>query len=225
MRQFDEDYEIDALEKCSRALSKVDDRTKIRVIRFLLDKYGLLAQAAANDATEKKDVVNQNFHYQQNNLVLVEPEKVQQLGSPNQNFADGTVMSIKDVLIKGLTKSEPELMLIVSFHNSSFGENTFSRKSILDALRENGIYTEQRSKSLSAYLTSLIKKSYLSTITEEDLAITPEGIEHAKNILSGNSTTKKRKLRVKKAKNAKDMKTENGEVIENEDEINEIETS
>lgn len=211
MRQFDDDYEVDAIDKCSRALSKLDDRTKIRVIRFLLDKFNLLAQ---NEQAEKKDVVSQNIHYQQNNLVLVEPEKLPGIANASQALTNGNTIAIKDVLIKGLTKTEPELILIISFYNSSFGSGTFSRQSILDSYRDNGIITELRRKNLSSNLNSLIKKSYLSTITEEELAITPEGIEHAKNILSGNSTTKKRKPRTKKPKTAKT--SENGEEIDDE---------
>lgn len=200
MRQFDDDYEIEAIEKCSRALAKLDDRTKIRVIRFLLDKFGLIAQTGT---PEKKDVVNQNIQYQQNNLVLVEPEKVSNISNASHGFSGGTTIAIKDVLIKGLTKTETELLLIVCFYNSSFGSSAFPRQSILESLRENGIFTELRSKNLSQNLISLIKKSFLSTITDDELAITPEGIEQAKNILSGNSTTKKRKQRLKKAKTVK----------------------
>ncbi len=211
MRQFDDDYEVDAIDKCSRALSKLDDRTKIRVIRFLLDKFNLLAQT---EQAEKKDVVNQNIHYQQNNLVLVEPEKLPGIANASQVLPNGSTIAIKDVLIKGLTKTEPELILIISFYNSSSGKDTFSRQSILDSYRDNSIITELRRKNLSSNLNSLIKKSYLSTITEEELTITPEGIEHARNILSGNSTTKKRKPRTKKAKTAK--ASENGDAVDAE---------
>lgn len=225
MRQFDDDYEIDAIDKCSRALSKLDDRTKIRVIRFLLDKFGLIAQTEQVVKPEKNDTVSQNIHYQQNNLVLVEPEKLPGITSASHAFIDGNVIAIKDVLIKGLTKTEPELILIISLYNSSFGKHTFSRQSILDSYRDNGVMTELRRKNLSGNLSSLIKKSYLSTITEEELAITPEGIEHAKNVLSGNSTTKKRKPRVKKYKSSKISIPEEDEQAETSDEINEDEES
>lgn len=217
MRQFDDDYEIEAIDKCSRALAKLDDRTKIRVVRFLLDKFGLIAQT---EASEKKDIVNQNIQYQQNNLVLVEPERANNISNTNVGFSGGITIAVKDILIKGLTKTETELILIICFYNSSFGKSAFPRQSILDSFRENGIFTELRRKNLSSNLNSLIKKSFLSTITDEELAVTPEGVEHAKNILNGSSTTKKRKPRLKKSKGERqniEGEESIAEIVENEE--------
>lgn len=36
------ELEFDALEKCYKALSKLDDESKTRVIRYLLDKFKLI---------------------------------------------------------------------------------------------------------------------------------------------------------------------------------------
>jgi hypothetical protein len=205
MRHFDEDYEIDAIEKCSRALMRLDDRTKIRVIRYLLDKFGLIAQTDS----QPQEVVNNIIHNQQNNLVLAEPKAVGSLTNNTSNlFQNGTYIALKDVLIKNLAKSEPELMVIIGYYNSEFGKSTFTKQSILDSYRDNGIVSESRKKNLGHNVNSLIKKSLFSTITDEELSITPEGCEYAQNILSGNSTTKKRKPRLKKAKSTKEANDE-----------------
>lgn len=201
MRNFDDDYEIEAIEKCSRALMKLDDRTKIRVIKYLLDKFGLIAQT---EEPKPQEVVNNIIHNQQNNLVLAEPKAIPSSPNGNSNFlSSGSYMALKDVLIKNLAKSEPELIVVVGYYNSSFGKSTFTRQSILDSYRDNGIMSEGRRKNLGQNLNSLIKKSLLSTITDDELAITPEGCEYALNVLSGNSTTKKRKPKPKKTKNSK----------------------
>ena len=38
----DEDLEIEAIAKCAKALSRLDNESKTRVIRYLLDKYGFI---------------------------------------------------------------------------------------------------------------------------------------------------------------------------------------
>jgi hypothetical protein len=214
MRHLDDDYEIEAIDKCSRALSRLDDKTKIRVIRYLLDKYGLIAQSE----NQPKEVVSQNIQYQQNNLVLAEPKDLDKLPNGANTFlASGSFIAIKDVLIRNLAKTEPELLVIIGYYNSNYGKSTFTRQSILDSYRENNVMTDLRRKNLTQNLTSLIKKNVFNTITEDELSITPDGCEMANNILTGNTTTKKRKPRTKKVRTTK---TDSNTTIDAE-EINE----
>lgn len=208
MRYLEEDHEIEAIEKCSRALTRLDDKTKIRVIKYLLDKFGLIAQTEP----PAKEVISQNIQYQQNNLVLAEPKDIGNLNATNNGFiSHGSVIALKDVLIKNLAKTEPDLLVVIGYYNSQFGKSSFTRHSILDSYRDNNIMSENRRKNLVQNLNSLIKKSYLSTITDDELAMTEEGCSYANLVLSGNSQSKKRKPRPKKAKSAKQ-----GEPIENE---------
>lgn len=211
MIHSEDDYEIEAIEKCSRALKRLDDKTKIRVIKYLLDKFGLIAQKEETT----KEVVNQNIQYQQNNLVLAEPKEMGNLTNDSIGFiSSGNMMALKDILIKNFTKTEPELIVVIGYYNSKYGKTTFTRQSILDSYRDNGIMSENRRKNLVQNLKSLIKKSYVSSITDDELAITPEGCEYAKLILSGNSETKKRKPRLKKSRTNKNSETTEIEVIE-----------
>ena len=198
MKHFEDDYETEAIEKCSRALSRLDDRAKIRVIRYMLDKYGLLAETES----KKQEVANTIIHNQQNNLVLAEPKDLPNGMNSNIGILSGNFNSIqmKDVLIKGLTKSEPEVVLIVCYINSNFGKDSFTRQSILDTLREHKVYSDSRRKALTVSLNSLTKKLYVSSLTDDELMITELGSEASVNILEGNSTTKKRKPRIKKSK-------------------------
>ncbi len=213
MRNFDDDYEIEAIEKCSRALMKLDDRTKIRVIKYLLDKFGLIAQT---EEPKPQEVVNNIIHNQQNNLVLAEPKNIGNSTNGVSNFLpSGNYMALKDVLIKNLAKSEPELMVVIGYYNSNFGKDTFTKQSILDSYRDNNIFSLNRRKNLGQNLSSLIKKSLFSTITDEELAISSEGCEYAQSILNGQSTTKKRKPRLRKAKTNKN--SIEGEILLGED--------
>lgn len=208
MTNFDDDFETDAIEKCSRALYRLDNNAKIRVVRYLLDKFGLIAQPE----NQSKEIIHQNIQYQQNNVVLAEQNPSQNIHNQSNNLINSSsYIALKDVLIKNLTKSEPELLAIICFYNSKYGVDTFTRQSINDAYRDNNIATEQRRKNLSGNLNSLIRKSLVQTITDEDLSITPEGIEYANNILSGNSLTKKRKTPIKKSKSSKIIEVETGD--------------
>jgi hypothetical protein len=217
MRHIDDDFEIEAIDKCSRALSKLDDKTKIRVIKYLLDKFGLLVQ---ND-NQPKEVVSQNIQYQQNNLVLAEPKDISALPTVSISLPTGSTIALKDILIKNLAKTEPELLVVIAYYNSNFGKSTFTRQSILDSYKEHGVSTEIRRKNLSSNLNSLIKKYYVNTITDDEYSISIEGCEYANNILSGNTNTKKRKPRLKKNKPSKKDNSVEIETTENENEDDE----
>ncbi|MCO5240438.1 MAG: hypothetical protein M9904_10310 [Chitinophagaceae bacterium] len=215
MRHFDDDFETDAIEKCSRALSRLDDTAKIRVVKYLLDKFGLIAQTD----NSQKEVINQNIHYQQNNLVLAEPKDLPNVSNHNGLLPNNMKsIQMKDVLIKGLTKSEPEVILIVCYINSNFGKDSFTRQSILDTLREHKVFSDSRRKALTVSLNSLTKKLYISSLTDDELMITESGCDASINILNGNSTTKKRKPRVRKTKVSNQEASENNNDLEIENE-------
>lgn len=209
MRHQDDDFEIEAIDKCSRALSRLDDKTKIRVIKYLLDKFNLIAQTEP-----QKEVVSQNIQYQQNNLVLAEPKDIGTLQGGNSFLNPSNIIALKDVLIRNLAKTEPELLVVIGYYNSQYGKSTFTKQSILDSFRENNIMSENRRKNLGANINSLIKKSLINSITDDELAITPEGCEYAINVLSGNSQTKKRKPRIKKAKGVKPSENKDSDEID-----------
>lgn len=221
MRHFEDDYEIEAIDKCTRALARIDDRTKIRVIRFLLDKFGLIAEQNS-DSNKQPEVVNNIIHNQQNNLVLAEPKNIEKIGASNITHP-GNIIALKDILIKNLAKTEPELMVVIGYYNSNFGKSTFTKQSILDSYKDNNIVNENRKKNLVQNLNSLIRRSYINTITDEEFSITEEGCVLAQNILSGNSTSKKRKPKLsKKSKSVKsatesvEESTLQDELVENE---------
>lgn len=205
---IDNNYDVEAIEKCSNALVKLDDKTKIRVIKYLLDKFGLIAESEA----QTREVVNQNIQYQQNNLVLTEPKKMQLSSGSTAFLNSSNFISLKDILIKNLTKTEPELLVVIGYYNSNFGKESFTRQSILDSLKDNNIMSESRRGNLTKNLQSLIKNSYIKSITNDDFSVTQEGCEYANNILNGNSTTKQRKPRLKKGKKGK--QTDNEEINE-----------
>lgn len=202
MRYPEDDLETEAIARCTKALTPLDDKTKIRVIKYLLERYNLLAQ---QEPEKKQDIINQTIQYQQNNLLLVEPEQVPSFENQS-GFNSSSYPSLKDVLIRSLAKSEPELLLVLVFYASNYGRDTFGRQKILETYRDNGIYTELRNKGLSQNLKSLIKKFWIRTISDDEIALSPEGIEYVQEILKGNSSTKQRSPRsIKKKQKTKQI--------------------
>ena len=178
----------------------------------MLDKFGLLVQTE----NQSKEVVNQNIQYQQNNLVLAEPKDTG-VFSANNFINQGNNLKLKDIVIKGMTNSDPELLLIMCFYNSNFGQGTFTRQSLLDSYKENGIYSENRRRNLTQNINSLIKKSFIASVNDDELSVTTFGIESSNSILSGSSTSKKRKPRIKKVKQNKSELTNTEELTDDEE--------
>lgn len=87
-----------------------------------------------------------------------------------------------------------------SFYKSNNGTIPIERSSIMDAYREESIYTEGRNKNLSKNIDNLIQQSYISAITKTKFIITSAGIEQIQLIATGKSEAKLRKPRNTKRK-------------------------
>lgn len=83
---------------------------------------------------------------------------------------------------------------------------------------EHKVYSDSRRKALTVSLNSLTKKLYVSSLTDDELMITELGCEASINILNGNSTTKKRKPRIKKSKTSNQESNETQVIDEENDE-------
>ena len=177
----DEDLEIEAIAKCAKALSRLDNESKTRVIRYLLDKYGFI------DQSYKPTVPTNQF---------IGTEK--QLPPTNKETKVETINAEPASITKDNIPSLYELMIL--YYKSNNGTIPIERSSIMDAYREESIYTEGRNKNLSKNIDNLIQQSYISAITKTKFIITSAGIEQIQLIATGKSETKLRKPRNTKRK-------------------------
>jgi len=196
MGTFDDDDDLEylAIGKCSKALSILDNESRIRVMRYLLDKFGFIE----NNSFTPTQTPQNNF--KKENLPI--EAKIHEEVIPSQNGSESVDRpTIKDIIIKNYTKTEPDLALVIAYYASNFGTDSFERNKFSEAYKANGILTVQRTRNLSSIIRGLIRKSYLKTITDNTYSVLPEGVRQAEAIIAGNSTSvSKKKATSKKNK-------------------------
>lgn len=216
MTQFDEDYEIEALAKCSKALFQLDEKARIRVFKYLIDKFELMRES--NEPAQEEDFISQT---NENNLLLSQSNDQSSYGESNlMNSKENVpINSIKDLVLRSLTQGDQDIVLIACYISSNYGADFFSRQSIIETLKEHDVFSNKRSKGLSTHLINLTKKVYISSFNDNQYMITKEGNEACNNILKGNSTTIKRKQSTRKSKtsNQKNKEVEKNPQENNDD--------
>ena len=182
----DEDLEIEAIAKCAKALSRLDNESKTRVIRYLLDKYGFI------DQSYKPTVPTNQFIGTEKQLPPTNKEtKVETINAEPASITKDNIPSLYELMTK---------QYMILYYKSNNGTIPIERSSIMDAYREESIYTEGRNKNLSKNIDNLIQQSYISAITKTKFIITSAGIEQIQLIATGKSETKLRKPRNTKRK-------------------------
>ena len=193
MAEIDNDeLEFEALAKCSKALSKLDDETKKRVIHYLLIKYNLIN-------------IGETFVTTPSPVPVSQPNQLTcKTDFPEQSSNDGevadTIPSVYELVTKQYAKSETDILLIVMYKMSNGNQNPINRSEIVDAYRKFNVYTDVRRKNVTSDINKLIKRSYISAPNSSSYAITPTGIEQIKIIAEGRSTSVSRKRQKNKIK-------------------------
>lgn len=191
----DEDFMVEAIAKCAKALSRLDNESKTRVIRYLLDKYGFI------DQSYKPTVPTNQFIGAEKQLPPTNKEtKVETINAEPASITKDNIPSLYELMTKQYTKNETEILLMILYYKSNNGTIPIERSSIMDAYREESIYTEGRNKNLSKNIDNLIQQSYISAITKTKFIITSAGIEQIQLIATGKSEAKLRKPRNTKRK-------------------------
>jgi hypothetical protein len=98
--------------------------------------------------------------------------------------------AIKEVVKKDLPKTEPEWVLIYAFYSSAFGENTFTEADLKKYYNSTGRKNVSRTGHFAHNVSSLLKHNYIKVHNDTEYLMKDEGINYAKQILSGNSTSK-----------------------------------
>lgn len=183
------DKEIEAIAKCTELIKDLDDIAKMRVIKYLIERFGI-----------GSNPINTNTYNPNHQLT----EQIQ-----NDEFAQPTYVSIVDVqeeyptlkqlLIKNLPKNEPEWILCYAFLASKFGEDTFKKEDILEKYKDNNRLSPSNSANLSNNINACIKKDWIKDTNKGEFILKPEGVTYAKEVLKGNSISKE----VKKTKRSK----------------------
>ncbi len=181
-----DELEFDALEKCYKALSKLDYESKTRVIRYLLDKFKLISYSG--DILTKPEAPHPELLDNKGNEgVVLSGEEI-----------EDTIPSVYELVTKQHARSEIDILLVVMYKMSNGGKEPILRSNISEAYKENNLYTKERSKNITNNIKSLIKKSYVTAPNNISLAITPEGIKQVGIIAEGKSATVIKSRKTKK---------------------------
>lgn len=109
--------------------------------------------------------------------------------------------TLKAVVIKNLSNSESEWVLVYAFYISNFGKETFSRQDIIDIHNQSNRKNDNFVRDLSSYIKTNVKASYLNPL-DNGYAILGKGLIKAKEVIkrtSGAAPKTKNSFKSKKA--------------------------
>jgi hypothetical protein len=183
------DKEIEAIAKCTELIKDLDENSKIRVIKYLIERFGIgTSPMQTNHIASNKRISQSSF----NNDEAEHHEYMEE--TQHEDYP-----TLKQLLIKNYPKNETEWILCYAFFASEYGEDTFRKEDITVRYKENGRYTASTNANLSNNINSCIKKDWIKDVNKDEFILKQEGIDYAKEILKGNSTAKE----VKKTKRTK----------------------
>jgi len=188
------DKEIEAIAKCTESIKELDDDAKFRVLKYLIERFGIGTNSIKP---------NQTFYTPQ--ILVNSPlDNQDQVSKENRNDNKDDFPTLKQLLIKNLPKNEPEWILCFAFYCSDFGEDTFKREDIVDKYKESNKYSDTNRKNLNQNLNACIKKDWLKDYNKDEFILKEEGINYAKEILKGNSISREIKRPKKNKANLPD---------------------
>lgn len=182
------DKEIEAIAKCTELIKDLDDDAKMRVIKYLIERFGIGTNPVSytviqpNHQAAKAHITEGNHQ----TTHIVDAETVD-------------YPTLKQLVIKNYPKNEPEWILCYAFFASKYGNETFKKEDIVEGYKECNRYTNSNKMNLSNNFNACIKKDWIKDINKDEFILKPEGVTYAKEVLSGNSTSKE----VKRAKKNK----------------------
>lgn len=183
------DKEIEAIAKCTELLKDLDDSSRVRVLKYLIERF----EIGTTPMKTNTFIPNLQLNQQTQNAEIMQPDYVSTINTTED------YPTLKQLLIKNLPKNETEWILCYAFFASNYGEDTFKRDHLLEKYRESNRSSKGNISNLNNNLNSCIKKDWFKDINKDEFIIRPEGISYAKEVLKGNSTTKEVK-RVKRNK-------------------------
>lgn len=95
--------------------------------------------------------------------------------------------AMKYIVMNNLPSSESEWIIVYAFYASNFGQETFTRKDILNMYEESGRKTNTRVGNLGSSIKNAVTNRYVNPINNNDFSIVEKGIEKAKEIIGRTS--------------------------------------
>ena len=187
------DKEMEALVKCTELIKDLDDEAKLRVMKYLVERFGIGIQRPTFE------------HHSQR--VHQEPISQIDTGSEDTSYEDideeqSSYPSMRDIVIKDLPKNEAEWALIYGLYASQFGQDSFTREGILKGYEDSKRATQSRKNNLSHSISKGINEDWYKSLNDTEFIFKEKGLSYAKEILAGKSAGFTRKKGKKKSTNS-----------------------
>lgn len=104
--------------------------------------------------------------------------------TPKSSQSSDSFPVMKDIVIRDLAKTEREWILIYALYSSDYGKKTLTRDDLINRYSESNRRTDSRIANLSNNLKTLIKSGQLKYINDDEMLLTSQGQEIAKEILN-----------------------------------------
>lgn len=182
------DKEIEAIAKCTELIKDLDDDAKMRVIKYLIERFGI----GTNPVNYTVMPINHQLPKAQ----------IAENNHQATHFVDAETVdfpTLKQLVIKNYPKNETEWVLCYAFFASKYGNETFKKEDVVEGYKESNRYTSTNRNNLTNNFNGCIKKDWIKDINKDEFILKPDGIAYAKEVLKGNSTSKEVK-RTKKSK-------------------------
>lgn len=165
--------------------------------------HGLEFELEGNEATVKEEFANFKAFITADllskiNIIAPQVTTVSPASALKQigQIQDATTVDLadfpilKEVVKKDLPKTESDWILIYGLYSSEFGEKPFSEKDIRSQYESTGRNKSSRLGNITNNIKTLLNKEYFKMHNDNEYILKDKGLEYAKQILQGNSTSK-----------------------------------
>ena len=209
------DKEMEALYKCSELFNELEDEGRLRVVKYLVDRFKIYDQSAFDESIRfQESSQNNRFinsasartntsknEHVEDFEISDETENNQQTDSVVEDVPD--YPTLNDLMIKDYPKNEPEWMLVFAYYSSNFGSSTFTKSDLRDRYREIGRYSKSCQNNFNNNFASGIKKDWFKSVAGDKLIVKEPGKEYVLKIISGNSEGRESRRGKPKSKSKK----------------------
>lgn len=172
-------------------------------LKMKLKLHGLEFEIEGNEATVKEEFANFKAFVTGDllskvNIVTPQVTTITPAALPKQlgSTLDATVIELgdfpamKEIVKRDLPKSESDWVLIYCLYSSNFGENPFTESDIKNQYDQSGRKNTNRLANFSNNIKKLLNSSYIKVLNDTQYILKDEGLNYAKQVLSGQSTAK-----------------------------------
>lgn len=167
-----EEWQLEKIRQGSQDISQLKDR--VTELELLIKEKDDLIASISKKLTDEKPAKDTETKAQETINSQTSSDSKEQKSFP----------TMKDIVIRDLPKTEREWILIYALYATEFGSRPIVRDDITLKYEESNRKTDIRIGNLTNNIKNMIKSGQLKYINDNEMLLTPMGIEMAKDILN-----------------------------------------